>query len=117
MGWVASEGAEPVNVRVFTRFTAFMHLTRQCWIMHGVMMRVCNPQKQAHWIALEALKCQVVGRLQSCYGSLFGLVLYGRCHCSALRPHLPLLVLLIGLAHKYSNYRKKTCKHILEFRE
>jgi hypothetical protein len=67
-----------IAVRVFTRFTAFAQLTRQCWIMHGIMMRVCNPQKRAHWIALEALKCQVVGRLRSCYGSLFGLVLYGR---------------------------------------
>jgi hypothetical protein len=94
-----------VNVRVFT---AFAHLTRQCWIIHEIMRRVSKAGTLDHIELIEALKCQVVGWLRSCYGSLFGLVLYGRCYCSALRPHLPLMVLLIGLAHKYSNYRKRS---------
>lgn len=33
-------------------------------------MRVCNPQKQAHWITLEALECQVVGLSWASYGAV-----------------------------------------------
>lgn len=57
------------------------------------MREILQSQKQAHWYPhLKRSDANVYGTI---YGSLFGHVLCGLCYRSALRPHLPLMVLLI----------------------